>query len=128
MKMFFFSLFCNLCYMFYCLRTVFWRGRLHQFMILLLFFIKKSYFWYFLAIFAICFQICCPKRVMYSYIFWIYWKLDILYILKSENHKKKRASHNTCFLRFLENILRASKEIIFSKQPKETVKNLYRFL
>ena len=34
----------------------------------------------------------------------------------------KRALHNTCLLRFLGNILQVAKEIIFSKQPKETVK------
>ena len=89
MKMFFFSLCGNLCYMFYRRRTVFWRGRVHQFMILS-FFIKTSCFWYFLEAFVTCFQICCPKRIIYSYIFWIYWTLDIFYVLKSEHHKKKK--------------------------------------
>ena len=58
---------------------------------ILSFFIKTSCFWYFLEAFVICFQICCPKRVIYSYIFWIYWKLDIFYVLKSEHHEKKKS-------------------------------------
>ena len=83
-----FSLLVNLCYIFYRLRTVFSRARLHQLMILY-FFIKTSYFSYFLTTFVMFVDMMSKESHVSIYILDILKIGDILYIEKWASQEKE---------------------------------------